>query len=359
MRLTLSKTLESLRDKPDFGIRFRDWLLRTISRRRSGHAYQAVRLDSSHGDDDGEIEMQRSPIRPPPPRQRQKLPFRRLWTRNVIAVLIAHAFLACHVGTFNNLWFVFLSTPRYNPSPPANSTTDPNASLHLPPDYHPHGLFTFTGGLALPPPRIGTALAILGVIGISLQLLVYPTVSFKLGTSRSYRFSLCLFPLAYTLAPFLAIIPSFARPPHPASGPWFWMYTTLVLLVQVLARTFALPATTILVNNASPHPSVLGTIHGIGQSVSSAMRCFGPVIGGYLYGVGLRMGVVGLAWWIMAVWAAVGALAALRVREGDGHEIWLEGEKEEERLQEEYERDHEDEREYERSRRKQEEGSRS
>ena len=56
----------------------------------------------------------------------------------------------------------------------------------------------------------------------------------------------------------------------------------------------------------------------------------GPLVLSFLYGVGLKKGVVGLAWWCMAGFAAVGAFAGLFVRDGDGHEVWLDGDKEEE-----------------------------
>ena len=107
------------------------------------------------------------------------------------------------------------------------------------------------------------------------------------------------------------------------------MALTAVLSVQVLARTFALPAAAILVNNASPHPSVLGTMHGMGQSVSSAMRTVGPLLISWLYGKGLSRGTVGLAWWCMAVMGVLGAVAGGWVREGNGHEIRLPGDLEE------------------------------
>lgn len=108
------------------------------------------------------------------------------------------------------------------------------------------------------------------------------------------------------------------------------MGITLVLAIQVLARTFALPASTILVNNSVPHPSVLGTVHGIAQSVSSFTRTVGPVGAGWVYGLGLGKGVVGLAWWCMAGVAVVGAVAGRFVWEGDGREVRLEGEEAEE-----------------------------
>jgi len=97
---------------------------------------------------------------------------------------------------------------------------------------------------------------------------------------------------------------------------------------QVTGRTFALPATTILVNNASPHPSVLGTMHGIGQSLASAGRAIGPTLGGSLYGLSLRHGVVGAIWWGLSGVALMNCFASLWVKEGDGHEIILEGDEE-------------------------------
>ncbi|KAK5108424.1 hypothetical protein LTR62_008311 [Meristemomyces frigidus] len=321
--LGLEETLEGLRGRPDYGIRFSRWVVTMIgSRRTTGEEYQAVATQDSLVED---IEMSASSHeRKPSNTRRQKLPFRRIWTTNLILTLMSHAFLAGHVGTFNSLWFVFLSTPRYTP----NSTNNDNDSktLHLPSNYHPHGLFTFTGGLALPPPSIGTALAILGVIGISLQLVFYPAISFRLGTILSYRYSLLLFPFSYFLAPYLAIVPSSSAAPAPASGPWIWISITLLLLIQVTARTFALPGTAILVNNSCPHPSVLGTVHGIAQTVSSAARTVGPVLVGWGYGKGLEAGVVGSAWWGMAGLAVVGAIVGRWVKEGSGHEVLLEGE---------------------------------
>jgi MFS family permease len=324
----LEETLDALKHKPDYPLQLGRWALRAFNRCRSSQEYTAVE-DSSIDTATSDVELQphsTSELRSPP-KVRRRLPFRRIWTRNVILTFLSHGLLAMHIGTFSNLWFVFLSTPRYDSAANAKDPHDKdNASL--PQDYKPHAPFTFTGGLALPPPSIGTALAILGVIGISMQLLLFPTLSFKLGTTRSFRLSLLLFPFAHLLAPFLAVIPSSAEAPAPASGAWVWLGITLVLAVQVTARTFALPSTAILVNNCCPHPSVLGSVHGIAQSVSSLTRTVGPVLAGWLYGVGLNKGMVGLAWWCMSCVAVAGAVAGRFVREGSGHEIWLEGEEE-------------------------------
>ncbi|TQN66942.1 putative membrane protein [Colletotrichum shisoi] len=334
--LCLDETHDALREEgPDLGSRvgaaiaalIRRLLARARRRRAGGGGDAAYTpLDSgSASATDVDVEMSPDsaapkPKRHPRPRYRHRLPFRRIFTRNVLMTFAAHFLLAFHVGTFNSLWFVFLSTPT--------SATPPS----LP--------FRFSGGLGMPPQSVGMAMAILGVIGITLQLFVYPRLSARLGTVKAWRLFLYFFPVTYFLVPYLAVVPTTnaAPPPGPKGGPAIWFAIVGVLMFQVLGRTFALPGQTILINNCTPHPSVLGTIHGLGQSVSSAARTVGPVLCGYLYGRGLEGGVVGAVWWGLAAVAMLGVLASWAVWEGDGHEIWMdgdevvaEGEEEEER----------------------------
>lgn len=338
LRSRFLQTLESRLDKHDRGLelgrKLRAWL--SGNHTNSGVAYMPLRnQDHSHSSDDHDNDTDAdtthstptslSSIPPPPkPTRRrqytQRLPFRRIFTPNVTSTLLASALLAFHIGTFNALWFVFLSTPVYDPSRGAES---PDAlPRHLP--------FIFTGGLGLRPPEVGLAMAVLGVIGIVLQLAVYPWLAARLGTVTSWRVFLLFFPAVYFLVPFLSLVPSASAPPHAKDGWLVWAAIVGVISLQVVGRTFALPAQTILVNNCTPHPSVLGTVHGIGQSVSSFARTVGPVVCGFLYGWGLAKGVVGAVFWGLSVVAACTFAASLVVHEGDGHEIWLEGDEEDE-----------------------------
>ncbi|PSN62920.1 MFS general substrate transporter [Corynespora cassiicola Philippines] len=235
-----------------------------------------------------------------------RLPFHRIWTPNVLWTLLSVAIFDFHMGAFSGLWIIFLSASR--------SVTNSASPIY------------FTGGLGFQPALLGTSLAILGIVGLGLQVLLYPWANGRFGLMSCFRYSLILFPAAYMLAPYLSLLPSVSDIPLPASGTCIWAGISLVLTIQVTARTFALPASIILVNNASPHPSVLGTIHGVGQSVSSTFRTIGPIAAGYWYGLSLDMGMVGFSWWIVATVSAFGCFASLWVRNGTGHEIVLPGE---------------------------------
>ncbi|KAI1099231.1 MFS general substrate transporter [Jackrogersella minutella] len=325
--LFLEETHDGLQDRRDFGIIVGQKLTTLFKRRKTDIAYTPLHSRSTSMSTDLEMspvsardssEDARETSKKPAIKRRYttRLPFRRIFTSNVSLTLVAHFFLAFHVGTFNSLWFVFLSTPVYNPS-------DPD-----PPGFVPKLPFRFTGGLGLPPRSVGMAMAILGVIGISMQLFLYPRLSSRFGTVLSWRTCLFMFPIAYTLIPFLSIVPSSTAPPSQKTGAAIWIAIAGVLFIQVTGRTFALPAQTILVNNCTPHPSVLGTVHGIGQSVSSFARTLGPILGGWLYGMGLSHGLVGGVFWGLAGIAVGGLIASFFVREGNGHEIWLEGDEE-------------------------------
>jgi hypothetical protein len=175
------------------------------------------------------------------------------------------------------------------------------------------------------PRSVGYAMAIMGITGITLQLLIYPPIHGRLGTLKCYRVFSLLFPLAYTISPFLAAIPAGDNnaAATTTNSILLWLAITLVLLIHVMGRIFVMPASITLLNNCTPHPSTLGTVHGIGQTISAAFRTIGPVLAGYLYAVGNSNGVVGLVWWLMCVVAAVAWLVSLFVQEGSGHEIIL------------------------------------
>lgn len=265
------------------------------------------------------------------PKPVQRLPFRRIWTSNVLWTLLSIAIFDFHMGAFANLWILFLATPReFIPGVSDANTPEPEAPAPIKDEQlMARSAFKFSSGLAFPPPTIGFAMAIIGFIGVALQFLLYPYANSRFGLMRCFRGSLFLFPAAYFLAPYIALLPSVSPPPDPASGWAVWIGISFVLFLQVAARTFALPASIILLNNSSPHPSVLATIHGIGQACSATFRTFGPILAGYWYGLWTERGIVGMAWWITGTVAALGCVASFLVRNGSGHELFLPGEEQE------------------------------
>ncbi|RHZ60115.1 putative MFS multidrug transporter [Aspergillus thermomutatus] len=294
----LDETHEIAQYRSDWGRQVGRTLARFFSRHRVPRYYRRLR---NHEDNeslciDGSVTSRSAPSTPIRLRAlpRHGRPgFRQIWTPNVLLTLLVHFLLAFHTSAFNAMTFVFLPTPRA----PENSRK---------------GFFHFSGGLGLPSSRVGLATAIIGVIGLPLQIFVYPQVQSRLGTLTSFRAFLPFSPLAYSLMPFLVIIPRY---------PWLvWPAFTAVVGLQVISRTFALPAAIILVNNCATDPSILGTVHGVAQSIASAARTLGPFIGGWGLGLGLQNNLVGGIWWALALEALIGWLLLWTIYEGKGIE---------------------------------------
>jgi len=216
-------------------------------------------------------------------------------------------------GIFNVIFYSYLSSNVWDPQGMIKTLKSP---------------LRFSGGIGLSPTEVGLVMALLGGVGIAMQILFYPSVNDRFGTIRAWRVFLYCFPVALAICPFLSLVPSTTPPPSGKKGVKIWLAIGFVTTLWTTGRTFVNPGSTILMNNCSPHPSVLGTIHGIGQSANSAAKTIGPTLGGWLYGLGLSHGMVGLAFWVLAFMSVCTITASNWVREGDGHEIRLEGDDE-------------------------------
>ncbi|KAL1959681.1 hypothetical protein VTO42DRAFT_1267 [Malbranchea cinnamomea] len=300
--LGLEETHEIARYRSDWGLKIGRAIKRFFTQSRSTYKYQP--LDGTDYDDrtnpnsidlETSVHSHSAPASPTTAAraQRRKRPsFRQIWTPNVVLTMLTHFLLAFHASAFTALCFVFLPNPRA-----PGSRTD---------------FFHFGGGLGMPSSRVGLATAIIGVIGLPLQIFVYPRVQFKLGTLKAFRVFLPFSPLAYVIAPFLVLVPDKAY--------LVWPALTVVFALQVVSRTFALPAMIILVNNSVTDPSVLGTVHGVAQSISSAARTLGPLIGAWGLGLGLERNIVGAVWWALAIEALIGWVLTWTIFEDKGIE---------------------------------------
>ena len=138
------------------------------------------------------------------------------------------------------------------------------------------------------------------------QLIVFPWMSKKLGSLRTFWITLSLYPLLYLLAPYLALLPENLRIPG-----------LMVLLIgKVTFQSLSYPSLAIILTNSSPSKRVLGTLNGAAASSASICRGFGPTISGFMDGIGEAKHMSGLAWWTIAGVALLGWGPGFMLQEG-------------------------------------------
>ncbi|TQN66325.1 putative membrane protein, partial [Colletotrichum shisoi] len=276
--LGLDETHPQLKHQPDAGRRLGKHIMRTTLRRVPGynHAPGAIGIPSASVQGPVDEEIGAPPTKP---KRKTRAPFGAILTRQVCLNMLQRFLQSLHVSAFNSIFFSLLPTPRAG-----------NNNFHPP--------FRFTGGLGLSSEKIGLANTTIGMVGIPLQLILYPRLISKLGVRQSYRvLFLPLSIVAYFTLPYLVLLPDDAV--------LIWTCLSAVLTMHVLSRTFVNPATTLLVNDSAPSPDLLGTVHGLASSISSAGRIMGPTAGGAMLSWGLAHDLVGLPLWLLGVLAVI------------------------------------------------------
>lgn len=189
--------------------------------------------------------------------------------------------------SFDQLMPVFLSTPVSDEVPT------------LP--------FKFTGGLALSTNKIGFMMTVQGVYSMVAQLWLFPFLARHFGTLRIFRFVLSVWPALYLVVPYLVLLP-----------PRLQMTAAYAsLIIKITLHVIAFPSTAILLANAAPSHSVLGSINGVAASTASLSRAFGPTVNGYLHSKGLEWGYSGLAFWACGIVSVIGAVESFWMKEVD------------------------------------------
>lgn len=303
----LEETLESLQHDRHSPLRdtWRKFVNKVSGRGLRSHEYTAVSAEEPLSPISP---SSNSPsLLPKTPRRKRKLPFRRIWTFNVVCTLLSHFIIAGHLGTFSNLWAIYLSTP-----------------IERPENQHPP--IRFSGGLGMLPRDVGLAMSLLGLIGVILQIIIYPRLNDRFGAIRIWHTALFVFPITYIVAPFPSLVASFS-----GKTAFVWLSMGVPLVLFITGRTGITPATTLLINDCTPHPSVRGTIHTAGTVIGNLSRSVFPLAAFAIFGAGLRIGVIGLGFWCLACLAILACVASQWVREGsNGEDIILDDEEEEE-----------------------------
>jgi predicted MFS family arabinose efflux permease len=212
------------------------------------------------------------------------------FTRPVVLNIIQYGILAFHTMTFDQLFPVFLSTTPPSPKPP----------VHLP--------FKFVDGFGLETKTIGFILSIQGLYSMFSTVVLFPMVAHRLGPLRLFRILALSYFMLYLVTPYLVLLPDHLRMPA--------IYAIIVW--KCTFSTLAYPSNAILLTNAAPSLTTLGTINGVAASTASLCRAFGPTLSGLLYSLGLDTGYSGLAWWFSGAVTIVGAVISLRITDGAG-----------------------------------------
>ncbi|KAK6331556.1 hypothetical protein TWF718_002105 [Orbilia javanica] len=282
----LKETLPLKIGQRDIGLELGRRVMRLVLRLRA-HGYQAL-----NDDEESKTELTAYPSRQPGPSSSgmQSQPVT-LKTKTIAVTLAGFTLLPFHNAAFMQLFPIFMSTPFNN-----NNI-----------DHEAHGLF-FTGGLGYNSSTVGLYLSAFGCSGIFLQMFIYPTLQAKFGTLKIFQFAFAMFPLSYILTPYVLLLEDpIARGAAIA----------FVLFLQVIARTLAIPSSVILLTNAAPSPKLLGTLHGVGNMLSSLARAVGPALGGWVSAKGMEIGMVGCVWWTYLTGIAVlGVMVSLKMEEG-------------------------------------------
>ncbi|KAI9833176.1 MAG: hypothetical protein M1819_003799 [Sarea resinae] len=201
------------------------------------------------------------------------------FTPRVVALVIALSIFTYHSMSYDHLLPVFLQDERVK-----DVTSFASSSFDVP------------GGLGLSTQAVGLIMSVNGVIALFIQAIVFPLFADWLGVWKVFVFVTIFHPLAYFIVPYLAYLPD------------HWLYPGIYtcLTIRNFFSILAYPVILILLKEASPAPSVLGKINGLAASAGAACRTVSPPVAGWLYGLGIRVGFTGIAWWASGIAALIG-----------------------------------------------------
>jgi hypothetical protein len=164
-----------------------------------------------------------------------------------------------------------------------------------------------------------------GIVGIPMQILVYPYFSQRLGTLKLWRYVYLGFPFLYFAYPYVAVMPSSKPPPSEKTGVAVWAYLVFIQTSTSFLASLNIPSQLVLTNLSSPHPSALGRTHSINFFMCMAIRASSSALAGELFAFGSTHNLSGIVFWINSVVSFGGIILTRFIEEGDGCEMKLEG----------------------------------
>ncbi|KAJ6144375.1 glutamate carboxypeptidase [Penicillium chermesinum] len=258
------ETLETKKDKKDYGRELGKVLTRPCTSRRK-------RLEGAKAAD----EERASLLPPSKPQVKNKGPAPRprwseIFTFQSILILISYTMVSGLGMAFDAVFPAFLSYPVQN--------LHDNPEVKLP--------FKFAGGFGIDSQTIGIYYTIIGCIGMVIQFYAFPPVVHRLGTLRCFKAAAIAMPVVFFLTPFMVLVPESFRLPAALA----------IMLGKLGVTIFGVPCCTILLTNSAASMSVLGTLNGVGTSVSALGRAGGPALIGAAFSFGVKRGIVPAFW---------------------------------------------------------------
>jgi len=140
-----------------------------------------------------------------------------------------------------------------------------------------------SGGLNLNAGHFAQLIALMCLAQIVYQFYLYPNI----GPPRGRFSHLAMFRIGSLLfIPAYLTVIMYRVFAHSTEDGNFFLMSALALstAVRYCGNTFAYTSVSILLNYMTP-PQAVGLANGVAQSIVSLARCFGPVLGGYLWAV--------------------------------------------------------------------------
>lgn len=295
--LFLKETLDAKKHRRDLGLALGDLILSSCRRRRrKGNRLAALDDEQSAPLLKDSPETPTRPDHPSPAVEvkKKKSTYREIFTPQSNINLLVYTILALHSIAYDQLLPVFMHYP-----PQHHRSSDPR--VHLP--------FKFTGGFGINSGQIGLFFMAIALIGMLVQFLAFPYFCNRYGVLRSFKVIACIFPLAYVVTPFTALLPSLRAQE---------VGIFAVMIAKWWASIFAFPCSTILLTNSASSLGILGTLNGVAVSISALGRAAGPFVAGWAFTKGVETGYGILPWWILAGVSVGGAVPVWWLREGEG-----------------------------------------
>lgn len=182
-------------------------------------------------------------------------------------------------------------------------------------------LFLYTptslGGTGFSALQIGKALSAQAIGSAVIQLTLFPPLQRRFGTIATLRFGAVFYTLACMMFPLTSFVAQRERTSR-SDGDRTWTWVALTAQITVLCfGGFAFSSSALVNNAAAPNRRSLGTLNGLGQSVSSLMRSLALAGTPALFALTINKGWLGgrAIWIFMTLSGLAFVLASWRVKD--------------------------------------------